>query len=336
MYHLKKAAVSAIAVMLAAGTVSTYAYSDITVKLDALTGKAPEIVNFMDYEPIQKNSTTLAPVRTLAEAAGMDIEWNQQLQNAIITLNADSSSDKPIEVYASKVINKVQGYGLELEPVSISAVLKLDDSNASLRYNFKDTEGDTVAIGKRIELTGAATLVDDGTLMVPVRGTMEMFGLNVRWDQDNMSMKISIPEDEDIIIPNGLKIVPNAENVYSEPASGGVVSETVSEDSPVNTDPALGRYIGRFKITHYAPGAADNGIWGNATAWAGDINPGQTIAVDPNVIPKLSWVYIEDYGFRRAEDCGGAVKGNHIDMAVSTHSEAMRLGVVYKDVYMAE
>ena len=127
-----------------------------------------------------------------------------------------------------------------------------------------------------------------------------------------------------------------AENLYSEPASGGVVSETVSEDSPVNTDPALGRYIGRFKITHYAPGAADNGIWGNATAWAGDINPGQTIAVDPNVIPKLSWVYIEDYGFRRAEDCGGAVKGYHIDMAVSTHSEAMRLGVVYKDVYMAE
>lgn len=336
MYHLKKAAVSAIAVMLAAGTVSTYAYSDITVKLDSLTGKAPEIVNFMDYEPVQHNSTTLVPIRTLADAAGMETEWNQELQTANITLNVDSNSDKPIEVYASKVISKVQGYGLELTPISITASLKLNDNNASLRYNFSDIDGDIVAIGKNVELTGAATLVDDGTLMVPVRGVMELFGLNVKWDQDDLSMKISIPDDEDIIIPNGLQIVANAEDAYSAPASGSVVSQTVSENDPVNTDPALGAYIGRFKITHYAPGAADNGIWGNATAWAGEIQPGQTIAVDPNVIPKLSWVYIQDYGFRRAEDCGGAVKGYHIDVAVPTYGEAVRLGVVYKDVYWAE
>ena len=68
----------------------------------------------------------------IAEAAGMDIEWNQQLQTAIITLNADSSSDKPIEVYASKVINKVQGYGLELEIFNIIAFEFTEEYNAAI------------------------------------------------------------------------------------------------------------------------------------------------------------------------------------------------------------
>jgi len=41
---------------------------------------------------------------------------------------------------------------------------------------------------------------------------------------------------------------------------------------------------------------------------------GRTIAVDPKVIPMGWWVYIEGYGFRRAEDKGSAVKGKHIDI----------------------
>ena len=64
------------------------------------------------------------------------------------------------------------------------------------------------------------------------------------------------------------------------------------------------------------------------------MKPGQTIAVDPSVIGKLSTVEIDGYGIRIAEDCGGAIKGNRIDVAVSSHEEAMRLGVVYRDVWL--
>ena len=46
-------------------------------------------------------------------------------------------------------------------------------------------------------------------------------------------------------------------------------------------------------------------------------------------------MYIDGYGYRRAEDCG-AFGGNHIDVAVPTHSMALDMGVVYKDVYLAE
>lgn len=53
---------------------------------------------------------------------------------------------------------------------------------------------------------------------------------------------------------------------------------------------------------------------------------GRTIAVDPNVIPMGTWVYIEDIGLRRAEDTGGAVKGNKIDLYFEDDSSAQSFG----------
>lgn len=116
-----------------------------------------------------------------------------------------------------------------------------------------------------------------------------------------------------------------------------VVEETHEpEQEPVDESYPRGIYLGRFKITHYCPCTVCNDGWGTATAWAGTISPGRTIAVDPKVISKLSQVYIDGYGVRKAEDCGGAIKGYHIDLAVSTHQEALEKGVVYKDVYLSE
>lgn len=108
--------------------------------------------------------------------------------------------------------------------------------------------------------------------------------------------------------------------------------QEVASDS---NDKTKGKYLGRFKITHYCPCYTCNGSNSGRTSWAGQIIPGQTIAVDPSVIGKLQWVYIDGYGYRRAEDCG-AFSGNHIDVAVPTHSMALDMGVVYKDVYLAE
>lgn len=57
---------------------------------------------------------------------------------------------------------------------------------------------------------------------------------------------------------------------------------------------------------------------------------GRTIAVDPNIIPLGSTVliYNEDrlVGIFQAEDVGGDIKGNKIDMFFDNHSDALNWG----------
>ncbi|PFA67019.1 hypothetical protein CN378_11580 [Bacillus sp. AFS015802] len=53
----------------------------------------------------------------------------------------------------------------------------------------------------------------------------------------------------------------------------------------------------------------------------------RVIAVDPRVIPLGSKVYIEGYGYARAEDTGGAIKGNRIDIYMEKEKDALQYGV---------
>lgn len=53
---------------------------------------------------------------------------------------------------------------------------------------------------------------------------------------------------------------------------------------------------------------------------------GRTIAVDPSVIPYGTVVHIDGMGDYIAEDCGGAVRGNHIDVYFDSHQEALNFG----------
>ena len=96
------------------------------------------------------------------------------------------------------------------------------------------------------------------------------------------------------------------------------------------------KYIGTYKITYYCDERYTDHICGGSgfTASGVPTEVGTTIAVDPNVIPYGTEVYIEGIGFRTAQDRGGAVNGNHIDVLVQTHEEALALGTTYKDVWV--
>lgn len=87
---------------------------------------------------------------------------------------------------------------------------------------------------------------------------------------------------------------------------------------------ASNKLIGKFKITHYAEH--------NITATGTTPKVGRTIAVDPKVIPYGSRVVINGNTYI-AEDCGGAIKGNVIDIFVGSTEEAYQKGVYYTEVY---
>ena len=58
-----------------------------------------------------------------------------------------------------------------------------------------------------------------------------------------------------------------------------------------------------------------------------------TIAVDPDVIPLGSKVEIDGVEYV-AEDTGGAIKQKRIDIFVASHSEALKKGVKYQEVFI--
>ncbi len=64
--------------------------------------------------------------------------------------------------------------------------------------------------------------------------------------------------------------------------------------------------------------------------------PDRTVAVDPQVIPIGTWVYIEGLGVYRAEDTGSAIRGNRIDIFMPTHEEALNFGIQELDVFLVE
>jgi len=51
------------------------------------------------------------------------------------------------------------------------------------------------------------------------------------------------------------------------------------------------------------------------------------VAVDPNVIPMGTRLYVEGYGEAIAADQGNAIKGNRIDLFFDTHQQALNYGM---------
>ncbi|RNF38325.1 G5 and 3D domain-containing protein [Planococcus salinus] len=91
------------------------------------------------------------------------------------------------------------------------------------------------------------------------------------------------------------------------------------------SEPSGGR---EFYVSATAYTASCTGCSGiTATGINLKANPGlKVIAVDPNVIPLGSKVWVEGYGHAIAGDTGGAIKGNKIDLFVPNRSDALAFG----------
>jgi 3D (Asp-Asp-Asp) domain-containing protein len=94
-------------------------------------------------------------------------------------------------------------------------------------------------------------------------------------------------------------------------------------------------YLGNFKISYYCnePYKHICGYGKRTTASGKPTEVGWTAAADWEVLPNGSVIYIEGIGFREIMDVGGAVKGNHIDVLVDKHQEALNLGNDHEGVW---
>lgn len=82
-------------------------------------------------------------------------------------------------------------------------------------------------------------------------------------------------------------------------------------------------YMGNFRYTYYCDERYEHicgyGIGKTASGKPTEVD--WTVAADTSVLPMGSIIYVEGIGFREVMDRGGGVKGNHIDILLTTHNE---------------
>ena len=131
------------------------------------------------------------------------------------------------------------------------------------------------------------------------------------------------------------------------PEKKEVVKEKAPVKSATSSKPSLegarsmvmkaSAYDLSFESCGKRPGDKYYGITASGT----HAKPG-TVAVDPRVIPLGTKLYIESmdgtgsYGYATAEDKGGAIKGNRIDLFYANRSEALQFGRREVKVYILD
>lgn len=93
--------------------------------------------------------------------------------------------------------------------------------------------------------------------------------------------------------------------------------------------------LGVFKTTGYCPCRSCSAGWGRSTHTGAVATSNHTIAVDPRVIPYGTRVMINGIVYT-AEDRGGGVKGNHIDIFYDNHTLAKGHGAQHAEVFLVQ
>lgn len=219
----------------------------------------------------------------------------------IATIGA-AALDQPVAVLSSNLNSSVGTVLTSEEILSAEQALSKSKAVADTKANTAaSTKANTAASTKAN--TTAAAKTDDTT---------------------NTKVDVVSKAEADALAYNDLLTAPiNAKSVaYS--------SDLLATDLIKSRATAMGNY----KLTFYCPCEICNGHSHATTASGTTMTEGRTIAVDPSVIPLGSRVYVDGYGVFIAEDTGGAIIGNKIDIGVSSHTRAYELGIKYADVYL--
>lgn len=105
-----------------------------------------------------------------------------------------------------------------------------------------------------------------------------------------------------------------------------IIRETETADGKI-------RYQGKFHV--WATSYDSRCLGCRGLTYSGTLVHQGTIAVDPNIIPLGSSLYVPGYGFGRAEDIGRAIKGNRIDLGFADLAQS-HWSARWVDVYVLE
>ncbi|MFC4022419.1 LysM peptidoglycan-binding domain-containing protein [Oceanobacillus longus] len=219
-------------------------------------------------------------------------------------------------------------------------VLKLEEKETTAEFyivqegdtlsQIRSAHGDNVSVKELKEwnnlssdliITGQKLIVNDATEPEKVEEESSGQTANVESEEPEKEevVEITTASSEEVSEAEVETAEVDAQQAEKEVEPKEQVTETKTEQQ-VN-----GR---TFAVESTAYTAGCNGCSG-ITATGINLNNdpnAKVIAVDPNVIPLGTQVYVEGYGYAVAGDTGGAIKGNKIDVHLPTKSEAYSWG----------
>lgn len=124
--------------------------------------------------------------------------------------------------------------------------------------------------------------------------------------------------------------------------NGQVVEKRLLEEQIIRQPQDKVVYLGQKSVSVGIDLSNAQPLVVEATAYTHTGNPTATgiyphrgvVAVDPNVIPLYTKVYIPGYGVAQALDTGGAIKGNRIDVFFEDRQQALDFGRKTLTIYL--
>jgi uncharacterized protein YabE (DUF348 family)/3D (Asp-Asp-Asp) domain-containing protein len=246
-----------------------------------------------------KRFTTQVTVKDAIQALGIKLDVDDKVFPALNTKITDKLDIKVVRIN-KHIVDRVKKIPFRVIKTSDPSIAK---GNVKVVQN-----GQTGALVQHVE-----KIYQDGQFI-----TMSLVGKKVQRKAMNkivaVGTKVEAPKPKPVIL---------ATSKISKKSTIKNVSLENNQVSKAGVDFTYKKVLNNVSMTAYS--SEQEGI-GTRTASGTRVTEGRTIAVDTSVIPMGWWVYIEGVGFRRAEDTGGAIKGNKIDVYYDSLQNARNFG----------
>lgn len=314
-------------------TLGAYLYTGEKVALN-VDGEAMEVVTYsktvedlIEKEEIQFDEGAYINVPLEAEIEkDMDLEIVNP-KTYILREKDDLKRVRSIHETVEEVLEDLEVELGDLDYVEPASTTKLEENDTINVFRVKETEEVKeieIPFEKKQEKTSKLFKGQEKLDQKGEKGIKEEH-IKKRYVNGELINKEIVKEEvtkekKDHIVLIGTKEKPKPKPKPKQTASRGLSGSRSQGSSSGSVSRTL-----TMSATAYTDNVSSQGKWVGQTATGMTPRRG-VVAVDPNVIPLGTRLYIQGYGNAIAGDTGGAIKGNRIDLFFDTAAQVRSFG----------
>lgn len=276
-------------------------------------------------------STVFDNPKSIIKQAGIKLDKNDSFNISTTRITNDSiiTVKRAFPVYVnmdgtSKVVNTTAN---TVDELMKSLGLNKDDYITSLNHNEKLSSNSTIKINKVSSRLILKDQVEDFSVIEEDDNSM-IIGKEYVSQEGKVGLTRLLVREK---YKDGVKV---SEEVVQKTAIVKPKQKVVKKGTqdPHHIGGRSYKKVIRMHASAYLP--SDGG--GSGITATGIKAKRGVVAVDPNIIPLGTKVFIPGYGEAIAADTGGAIRGHKIDLCMETYTEAINFGRKSVDVYILE